>query len=90
MAGDYKPLKTVFHQSRDGKRVADQTYESRFTSPSSLHWDFSVGNYPLFVLLTEEIQGLLERVWKTELRIAHKWTTLPGVAGGHYLTGTPH
>ncbi|GEM_PF-3168992 len=48
MATDYKPLKTVFHQSRDGKRAADQMYVSRFTSPSSLHWDFSVGENPLF------------------------------------------
>lgn len=87
MDTDYKPLKTVFHQSRDGKRAADQMYVSRFTSPSSLHWDFSVGENPLFVLLTAEIQGLLERVWRTELRIAHKWATLPGVAGSHYLTG---
>lgn len=87
MASEYKSLKTVFHKSRDGKRAAEQEYKARFTSPASLHWEFSVSSHPLFVVLTEELQALLERVWKTELRIAHKWATLPGVAGQHYLTG---
>lgn len=46
-----------------------------------------MGKHQLFAVLTAEIQSLLEQVWRTELRISHKWSTLPGVAGSHYLTG---
>lgn len=83
---NYKNLKTVFHKSSDGQRAAEAEYISRFSSPAALHWDFAVGKYQLFAVLTAEIQSLLEQVWRTELRISHKWSTLPGVAGSHYLT----
>lgn len=85
--GNYKNLKTVFHKSRDGRQAAEAEYAARFTSPAALHWNFTVGNHDLFVVLTAEIQSLLEKVWRAELRISHKWSTLPGVAGSHYLTG---
>ena len=84
---NYKNLKTVFHKSPDGQRAAEAEYISRFSSPAALHWDFTVGKHQLFAVLTAEIQSLLEQVWRTELRISHKWSTLPGVAGSHYLTG---
>lgn len=87
MARNYSSLKTVFHKSRDGARAATEAYASRFSSPASLHWDFQIGDYPLFVVLTTEIQAQIERVWRAELSIAHKWSVLPGVAGRHYLTG---
>ena len=84
---NYKNLKTVFHKSPDGQRAAEEEYISRFSSPAALHWDFTVGEHQLFAVLTAEIQSLLEQVWRTELRISHKWSALPGVAGSHYLTG---
>ena len=74
---DYKSLKTLFHMSSDGRRVVETEYTSRFESPATLHWDFQVGEHELFVVLTGEIQSLLEQVWRTELQIAHKWVTLP-------------
>lgn len=84
---DYKSLKTLFHMSSDGRRVVETEYTSRFESPATLHWDFQVGEHELFVVLTGEVQSLLEQVWRAELQIAHKWVTLPGVARSHYLTG---
>lgn len=72
---------------KDGWAAAQREYESRFGSPASMHWDFQVGEHQLFVVLTTEIQALIEQVWSAELRIAHKWAKLPGLAGTHYLTG---
>ncbi|WJY98408.1 Fic family protein [Corynebacterium fournieri] len=84
---NYKSLKTVFHKSSDGQRAAETEYFSRFSSPATLHWDFAVGKHQLFAVLTAENQSLLEQVWRAELRISHKWSTLPGAAASHYLTG---
>lgn len=87
MTGKYQSLRTIFHRSQDGRKAAEAEFAARAGSPASLHWDFKVGQHDLFLVLTREIQARLEAVWITELRISHKWATLPGVAGSHYLTG---
>ena len=46
-----------------------------------------MGDYPLFVVHTNDVVEALERVWDNESRIAPKWTSLPDVAKSHYPNG---
>lgn len=83
----YKQLKKVFHSHQNGEAIAKEQYELRLSSPSTLVWDFNVGDYPLFVVHTNEVVQAIERVWSLESRIAPKWASLPAVAKSHYLSG---
>ena len=83
----YKQLKQVFHSHQNGERMVQEQYELRLSSPSTLTWDFNVGDYPLFVVHTNDVVEALERVWDNESRIAPKWTLLPDMAKSHYLNG---
>ena len=83
----YKQLKQVFHSHQNGERMVQEQYDLRLSSPSTLTWEFNVGDYPLFVVHTNDVVEALERVWDNESRIAPKWTSLPDMAKSHYLNG---
>ena len=83
----YKQLKQLFHSHQNGAKIAEEHLELRLSSPSTLRWDFYVGDYPLFVVHTNAVTEALEQVWRNESRIAPKWASLPDVAKSHYLSG---
>lgn len=83
----YKQLKQIFHSHQNGEKLAKEQHELRLSFPSTVIWDFYVGEHPLFVVHTNEVVGAIEQVWSNELRLAPKWASLPDAAKSHYLSG---
>lgn len=86
MTGAYYELKRVFHMSSaDGQADLEAEYQRRITSAACLHWDFPVGGYPLFCMLTAEIAGQVEAIFHREIAIGRAWAALPVRAQRSYL-----
>ncbi|SQG63651.1 putative transcriptional regulatory protein, Fic/Doc family [Corynebacterium renale] len=82
----YKTLKTIFHQtSRNSFQALEKEYQARKASPASLHFEYMVGEYPLFALHTVEVSALIEATWRLQSRIQTLWNELPGAAQAHYI-----
>lgn len=79
----YRTLKSVFHQ-RD-RRAAELEEMSRRSSPAAVHWEFTVGEYAAFCLITPEIARSLEQIMAHENRASRVWDQLPGGVKHHYL-----
>lgn len=79
----YKELKAIFHQYDRTK--ADQEEDARRTSPSAIHWDFTIGESPMFCLVTPEVTVLIERIMRRDSRARRLWDDLPQGLREHYL-----
>lgn len=79
----YRSLKSVFHQF--DKTHAEAEEQTRRSFPSALHWDYKIGDHPMFAVVTAEIAVLLERVMLKEREALGLWQRLPGAAQVHYL-----
>lgn len=83
----YRTLKTAFHMSKDGGKDASHLYEQRITSEATLRWEFPIGEYPAFCMLTPALVQLSERILRTEQTVFHLWRSIPGQAAYGYLLG---
>lgn len=82
----YRQLKVVLHQaSSPAAALVDKEYDSRFNSPSALHWNYRVKKNLVFVNVVDELAVLLEQVWRSELAIQKYWRVLPRAAREQYL-----
>ncbi|WP_394281132.1 Fic family protein [Corynebacterium sp.] len=82
----YKPLKSFFHQAQQPAAAAvDHELAARLNGPSTIRFNYRVGDFDLFVVLTTELATLVERVWTNELHLSRLWSALPGAAQDHYL-----
>ncbi|APT93167.1 hypothetical protein CPHO_10010 [Corynebacterium phocae] len=83
---EYQSLKKVFHRAKvDSRGVADSEFSRRIDSPSTVHWDYQVGEHSLFAVVTRELAATLERIWRNEVLIAKLWTSVPDSASRLYL-----
>lgn len=83
----YRALKTVFHMSKDGGKDVNHLYEQRLSSEATLRWEFPIGEYPAFCVLTPALVRLSEQVLRTEQTVFHLWSSIPGQAAFGYLHG---
>lgn len=83
---NYKSLKTIYHQSTgNSEQVVQAELDARLSSAATLTYPYHVGADSLFVVVHLELQTLMERVWRNELRIQRLWGNLPPAARNHYL-----
>lgn len=79
----YRSLKSIFHQF--DKARANSEERNRRSSPSALHWQYRIGDYQMFAIVTTEIAVLLERVMHKENEALGLWWRLPQAAQMNYL-----
>ncbi|QGU03235.1 Adenosine monophosphate-protein transferase SoFic [Corynebacterium kalinowskii] len=79
----YRTLKAQFHAS--GAVAADDLHAHRLASESTLVWDFEVGDFPAFCVLTTEMVKLQERVFVLDRKVAALWSQIPKGASIGYL-----
>ena len=85
-ASGYKQMKINYHQAGTNARsLLEEELNLRISSPSSLHWNYTVNGHPVFVNLVAELTAEIEKIWRTEFQIQKLWNLLPGVARNHYL-----
>ncbi len=84
---DYRTLKSAFHMSSNGGKDAEDLYMQRISSEATLKWDFSVGDYPAFCILTPSLVHMSEQVLRKEQEIFSLWNNIPLGASGGYLLG---
>lgn len=76
----YRSLKSVFHEK--GQKAALEEWQQRFHAPDILHWDFQVGEYPIFVVLTQEILESCAILFTQEEYLQLQWQSLEEIAQG--------
>lgn len=79
----YRTLKSIFQQN--DREAADREETARRTSPSALHWNFTIGEFTMFCLVTPEIAVHIEQIMVLENRARELWSRLPGGVRHHYL-----
>ncbi|MGP5929740.1 Fic family protein [Corynebacterium glyciniphilum] len=79
----YRTLKSIFHQK--DREAADREETARRTSPSALHWNFTIGEFTMFCLVTPEIAVHIEQIMVLENRARELWNRLPRGVRHHYL-----
>lgn len=79
----YRTLKSIFHQKNQAAADAEET--ARRSSPAALHWDFQIGEYTMFCLVTPEMVVLIERIMVLENRARRVWDRLSSAVCDHYL-----
>lgn len=74
---DYKWLYKIKYSEYD---KYSSEYEERYNSQSTYHYDFSINNYPAFVVLNTEILQLITQIQQLDKRLYVLESTLPTVA----------
>ena len=85
MSNKYLSMRKV-KLNREYRKNLMQEYEARIHSPSAIIFDFFVGEYPLFVVLTPRLHALIVSIHKDSSRLSNLQNyALPGVARGWYI-----
>ena len=58
----------------------ETVYQNRFSSESTVHLDFYIGEYPAFFLVTPEAVSLVASIYKADKSVSNLRRMLPGVA----------
>ncbi|MBP3088156.1 Fic family protein [Corynebacterium sp. sy017] len=86
MSHNYRPLKTIFHETRTNTyAVIDDALSKRRESASTMKWNYRIKDEPIFVMMTTQICRIIDEIWQQELKISQLWDTLPLAAQQHYI-----
>lgn len=79
----YRTLQAQFRALGDA--AAEELYAKRTSSEATLSWNFMVGGYPAFCVLTPELVWLQERVFMMDRKVSSVWGQIPRGASLGYL-----
>ena len=72
--------------NREYRKSIDQVYQNRIHSPSALVFDFNIGAYPVFVMLTPRLHALIVNIHKDNALLSDLQNyALPPIARQWYI-----
>lgn len=81
----YRTLKSIFHEL--GEQATQEEERNRRCSTAAVTWDYRIGDFPMFCMLTPDIVTTLELIMRTDAQAAKIWSGLPSLVQRRFLRG---
>lgn len=84
----YKDMRHIYYENHGESQSVQQILDSKYNSEATIRLPFSVGKYPAFVMLNNELSLLISSIYQANLRLERLGRSLPSSAIGQFWENT--